>query len=120
MPSFRRPLPVLGRNSFSHFGMPSPTEDLPEKPLIQGDPEAVGPLSPRLKHIDDAVEIAIGAGELPGAVVLVARHGQLAYFEAFGSRSLKPAKESMTVDTIFDVSSLHKGRSYHPFCNASG
>jgi CubicO group peptidase (beta-lactamase class C family) len=76
--------------------------------LLQSDPEAVGLLSGQLKYIDDAVRTSIGAGEIPGAVVLVARHGRIAYFKAFGDRSVQPKQEAMTPDTIFDMSSLTK------------
>ncbi len=78
------------------------------KGLVQANPEDVGLLSSRLKHIDAAVAAAIEANETPGAVVLVARHGRIAYFKAYGNRSIQPAREPMTIDTIFDMSSLTK------------
>jgi CubicO group peptidase (beta-lactamase class C family) len=80
----------------------------PRAGLIPANPEDVGLDPSRLKSIDDAVEKSIGSGEIPGAVVLVARHGRIAYFKAFGSRSLQPQREAMTLDTIFDMSSLTK------------
>jgi CubicO group peptidase (beta-lactamase class C family) len=76
--------------------------------LPQSDPDAAGLLSSQLKYIDDAVRASIRAGEIPGAVVLAARHGRIAYFKAFGNRSVQPKQEAMTADTIFDVSSLTK------------
>jgi CubicO group peptidase (beta-lactamase class C family) len=76
--------------------------------LAQAAPEEVGFLSSHLGHIDAVVASAIQAGEIPGAVVLVARHGRIAYCKAFGNRSLQPEQEPMTVDTIFDMSSLTK------------
>lgn len=76
--------------------------------LNQTSPEAVGLISSQLKRIDTAVAEAIKAEEIPGAVVLVARHGQIAYFEAFGNRAIQPSVEPMTRDTIFDVASLTK------------
>jgi CubicO group peptidase (beta-lactamase class C family) len=54
------------------------------------------------------VAAAIEAGEIPGAVVLVARRGKIGYFKAFGKRSVQPKQEPMTTDTIFDMSSLTK------------
>jgi CubicO group peptidase (beta-lactamase class C family) len=94
---------------FSAFilGVPAFPADA-RKGLVQSPPESVGLLSSRLKSIDVAVGAAIEAGEIPGAVVLVARHGRIAYLRAFGNRSIKPRKEAMTVDTIFDMSSLTK------------
>jgi CubicO group peptidase (beta-lactamase class C family) len=76
--------------------------------LTQAAPESVGLLGSHLKNIDLAVAESIKDGEIPGAVVLVARHGQIAYFKAFGNRSIRPRIEPMTTDTIFDVSSLTK------------
>ena len=76
--------------------------------LAQATPESVGLLASRLNYIGDAVMESVGAHETPGAVVLVARHGQIAYLKAFGNRSVEPGVEPMTVDTIFDVSSLTK------------
>jgi len=64
--------------------------------------------SAQLGLIDDAAAAAIRAGETPGAVVLVARHGKIGYWKAFGNRSLQPEGEPMTPDTIFDMASLTK------------
>lgn len=88
-------------------GMPVCAEN-PRKGLVQTAPESVGLLGKHLKYIDDAVAESITAGETPGAVVLVARHGQIAYLKAYGNRSIEPKTERMTVDTIFDMSSLTK------------
>jgi CubicO group peptidase (beta-lactamase class C family) len=76
--------------------------------LVRTLPDTVGLNASRLKHIDEAVASAIKAGEVPGAVVLVARHGRIAYLNAFGARSVSPKPEPMTTDTIFDVASLTK------------
>lgn len=76
--------------------------------LDRADPESVGLLGSRLKNIDAAVAESIRSGETPGAVVLVARRGKIAYLKAFGNRSVEPSTEPMTVDTIFDISSLTK------------
>jgi CubicO group peptidase (beta-lactamase class C family) len=86
----------------------APDSDIRGEGQIQSNPETVGLPSVRMGYIDEAVETAIEAGELPGAVVVVARHGRIAYFKAFGNRSIQPETESMTVDTIFDMSSLTK------------
>lgn len=62
----------------------------------------------RLAQIDAAVADAISKNQLPGAVVLVARNGRVAWRKAYGSRAVEPAREPMTPDTIFDVASLTK------------
>jgi CubicO group peptidase (beta-lactamase class C family) len=82
--------------------------ETPRKGLTQAAPETVGLQASRLNSIDTVVAKAIGAGELPGAVVLVARRGYIAYFKAFGNRAIQPKNEPMTSDTIFDIASLTK------------
>ncbi|MGZ4819629.1 MAG: serine hydrolase domain-containing protein, partial [Terriglobales bacterium] len=47
-------------------------------------PEDVGLSSARLALIHDAVKIQIDAGQIPGAIVLVARDGKVVHFEAQG------------------------------------
>jgi uncharacterized protein YbbC (DUF1343 family)/CubicO group peptidase (beta-lactamase class C family) len=51
---------------------------------------------------------AVADGLIPGGVVLVGHDGRVVYRKAFGSRSLEPSREAMTVDTIFDIASLTK------------
>ena len=46
--------------------------------------------------------------KLPGAVVLVGRKGRIVWRKTYGDRALEPAREPMTVDTIFDLASLTK------------
>jgi CubicO group peptidase (beta-lactamase class C family) len=86
----------------------APSQPRPVRGLTKAVPETVGLLSSRLTLIDEAVRAAIEAKEVPGAVVLVARHGRIAYLKAFGNRALLPKAEPMTVDTIFDAASLTK------------
>ena len=57
---------------------------------------------------DTEIERAIAAGQLPGAVLLIGHDGQVVYRKAYGSRALIPAREPMTVDTVFDLASLTK------------
>ena len=71
-------------------------------------PAVSRPPAPRLAAIDAAVGESISRGELPGAVVLVGMRDRVVYRKAFGSRAVLPAREPMTVDTVFDVASLTK------------
>lgn len=73
-----------------------------------GTPADVGMNAARLADIDRAVEQAIAAGDLPGAVVVVGRHGRVVFERAYGHRVLKPGGEAMTTDTVFDLASLTK------------
>ena len=70
--------------------------------------------STRLARIDVVVRQAITAGELPGAVVLVAHRGRTVFRQAFGFRAVSPVREPMTVDTIFDLASLTKAIATAP------
>src|SRR5439155_400602 len=58
--------------------------------------------------VDDAIDQAIAAGQLPGAVLVAGHDGRVVYRKAYGHRALAPAQEVMTVDTIFDCASLTK------------
>lgn len=58
--------------------------------------------------IDRLVNQGIDEHRLPGAVVIVGHDGHVVYRKAFGSRSLEPTKERMTLNTIFDMASLTK------------
>jgi uncharacterized protein YbbC (DUF1343 family)/CubicO group peptidase (beta-lactamase class C family) len=62
----------------------------------------------RLAHIDDAVAAAIAAHQTPGAVVVVGRGDTVMFQKAYGDRALVPAREAMTLDTIFDMASVTK------------
>jgi uncharacterized protein YbbC (DUF1343 family)/CubicO group peptidase (beta-lactamase class C family) len=58
--------------------------------------------------LDAAIDQAIREDKIPGAVLVVGHQGQVVYRKAYGYRALEPAKEPMTVDTIFDIASLTK------------
>jgi uncharacterized protein YbbC (DUF1343 family)/CubicO group peptidase (beta-lactamase class C family) len=58
--------------------------------------------------LDAVMEKAVTDENMPGGVLLVGHDGKIVYRKAFGSRSLEPAHEPMTVDTIFDLASLTK------------
>jgi uncharacterized protein YbbC (DUF1343 family)/CubicO group peptidase (beta-lactamase class C family) len=62
----------------------------------------------RLSRLEPLITDAMAQHRLPGAVVLVGRPDRVVYEKAFGQRALVPAREPMTVDTIFDVASLTK------------
>jgi len=62
----------------------------------------------RLTAVDTVIQNAISDGSIPGAVLVVGHDGQVNYRKAYGSRSLEPRREPMTLDTIFDLASLTK------------
>ena len=58
--------------------------------------------------LDAAVEQSVQDGLIPGAVLIVGQNGKILHRKAYGSRALVPAREAMTIDTIFDAASLTK------------
>jgi uncharacterized protein YbbC (DUF1343 family)/CubicO group peptidase (beta-lactamase class C family) len=71
-------------------------------------PAAEGVSAERLALMDATIADAIARKELPGAVVLVGRHGKVIWRKAYGARAVEPQREAMTTDTIFDLASLTK------------
>jgi CubicO group peptidase (beta-lactamase class C family) len=61
----------------------------------------------RLSRIDDFLKGQIASAKIPGAVVLVQRHGKPVYFKWFGKRDVD-AGIDMTPDAIFPMHSLTK------------
>jgi CubicO group peptidase (beta-lactamase class C family) len=62
----------------------------------------------RLEAIEPLIRGEIGQKHLPGAVVLIGLGDRIVYQKAIGDRALQPAREPMTLDTIFDLASLTK------------
>ena len=69
---------------------------------------ASGVNAARLSAVDALLQKAVADHQIPGAVVIVGHNGRVVYRKAFGSRSLEPCRERMTLDTIFDMASLTK------------
>jgi CubicO group peptidase (beta-lactamase class C family) len=61
----------------------------------------------KLAPIQSFVDGEIAAGRIPGAIVLIQRHGQPVYLQCFGKRNVE-AGTPMTPDTIFPIHSLTK------------
>jgi CubicO group peptidase (beta-lactamase class C family) len=76
--------------------------------LQDAQPDAVGMSSEHLSFVDEVIREAVSTGEIPGAVVLVARKGKIVYRKAFGFRAEVPSLEPMTLDSVFDVASMTK------------
>lgn len=76
-------------------------------PLPQASPEEVGLSPERLGRVDAAMQKAVDSGELPGAVVFIARDGQLAYAKSFGWQD-REKKIPMSNDSIFRLYSMTK------------
>ena len=71
-------------------------------------PRPNAPLSTeKLSRIDDFLNDQIARGQIPGAIVLIQRHGKPVYFKLFGKRDVD-AGTDMTTDAIFPLHSLTK------------
>ena len=71
-------------------------------------PEDHGMDPERLARVDAVIADAIGAGDIPGAVLAVVRRNDIVYLKAYGNKSVVPEVVPMTTDTMFDLASLSK------------
>jgi CubicO group peptidase (beta-lactamase class C family) len=76
-------------------------------PLPQARPESIGLSPSRLQKLSDAFKREVDKGTLPGATILVARKGQVGWFDAVGRQSPADSRP-MAQDTIFRVFSMTK------------
>ncbi len=81
---------------------PSLAQEMP-----RAKPEAVGLSSARLQRLTDTLHGYVDADRLAGVVLLIARRGQVVYFEAVGKRDLETSAP-MTRDAIFRIASQSK------------
>lgn len=82
--------------------MPAPTSI-----LAPAAPESAGVAPGRLARITTTLNRHIDAGQLPGAVIAIARHGRLILHEAVGFLDAARAS-SMPRDAIFAIASMTK------------
>jgi CubicO group peptidase (beta-lactamase class C family) len=76
-------------------------------PLPQAKPESLGLSHLRLQRMSDAFKRDIDKGTTPGVTMMVARRGQIGWFEALGKQN--PASTTpMRHDTIFRIFSMTK------------
>lgn len=64
--------------------------------------------SPRFNRLGDAARQEVAEGRIAGAVILAGHRGEIVYRKAFGLKTLRPHREAMTVDTVFDLASVTK------------
>lgn len=81
--------------------------NLPAQVLTKTDPEKVGMSSERLKALTDNFQQYTNNSKLPGAVILVARRGQIAYFKPFGKSDIEK-NTLMEENSIFRIASQTK------------
>jgi CubicO group peptidase (beta-lactamase class C family) len=76
--------------------------------LLSGAADSFAQPANRFLEIETLVERAILKGDLPGAVICFADRDQVRYLKAFGDRRVRPERQPMTTDTVFDLASITK------------
>jgi CubicO group peptidase (beta-lactamase class C family) len=76
-------------------------------PLPQAKPESIGLSHQGLQRMSDIFKREIDKGTLPGVTVMVARRGQIGWFDALGRQSQSQAIP-MAKDAIFRIFSMTK------------
>lgn len=76
-------------------------------PLKEARASKVGMSGERLARIDTMCEDAIKDGQIPGVVALVARHGKIVYFKAYGKADAATGRE-LDKEDIFRIASQSK------------
>ncbi len=76
-------------------------------PLPQATPEDIGLSTAGLARLGRVMQEEVQRGRVPGAVALVARRGQLGYYESFGQRD-PVSGAPMARDSIFRIYSMTK------------
>lgn len=85
----------------------APILDALAAPLPEAKPEDVGMSSQRLERMSNMIQQAVDSGEIPGAVMMVARKGKLVYQRAFGMQDVAQGIP-MKTDAIFRIFSMTK------------
>ncbi|WP_291212864.1 serine hydrolase [Hydrogenophaga sp.] len=76
-------------------------------PLPPADVADLGLCPTRMRRLVDVFQADVNSGRLPGAVLVLARHGRIALMESVGQ--LDPARDApMSIDAIFRIYSMTK------------
>ena len=70
-------------------------------------PEEVGMSADKLAKVDAAMQDSIKQNRIPGGIVMIARHGKIVHFQAYGQMDLE-ANKPMTTDAIMRFYSMSK------------
>jgi CubicO group peptidase (beta-lactamase class C family) len=80
---------------------------LAEQLTPESNPAELGFAVERLDRVTQAFQRYVDNGQIPGAVVLIARKDKIAYSRSFGFRD-REQKIPMTTDSIFRIASMTK------------
>ena len=76
-------------------------------PLPEAAPESAGMSAERLQRIERMCQAAVQQNQVPGIVVLVARHGEVVFHDAFGMAD-NETETKLERDAIFRIASQSK------------
>jgi len=76
-------------------------------PALAASPAATGLVADRVQRIDQFIDRTIKAGEISGAVTLVARNGKVVHLQAQGLADIA-SRKPMQKDTVFRIASMSK------------
>ena len=105
---FAFPLAVASFFGLSFWALNAQSEKTNTLPLPFKDPAQVQMLPERLAVADELVKEAVERKGVPGAVLLIARDGNIVWRKAYGVAGARPQARPMREDTVFDVASLTK------------
>lgn len=71
-------------------------------------PESQGFSAAKLERISETMTTAVAAGEIPGAVTVVARRGEVVHTHAVGTRNLDQPADTLGMDSLFRMYSQTK------------
>ena len=80
-------------------------QDSNELPFVS--PAEVGMSAEKLAKVDAAMDELVNQKQIPGGIVMIARHGKLVHFKAYGQRDIE-AGLPMEKDSIFRIFSMTK------------
>lgn len=89
------------------LGKPSLAQPAAAAPLPVARPGEIGLNAGRLSRIKESFEGEVAANRLPGAVIMIARRGKLAFAEALGFRD-RQGSHAMAMDDVFRIYSMTK------------
>src|ERR1700688_4305327 len=95
---------MLSAAAAAAVGVASP---LPAANVACGPPPGAELSIEKLSPIEDFINGEIAAGRIPGAIVLIQRHGKPVYFKCFAQRNVENGTP-MTADAIFPIHSVTK------------
>ena len=88
-------------------GAPKGHVDPKVSSIVKGDPAALGFDPAKLQAASDGLKADVAAGKIAGALLIVGRHGKVAYEQSFGTQG--PGQTTpITDETIFRVFSMSK------------